>query len=270
GRSRNIGRTTSVGESLVQFFAPTLQSQQRGVLVAQPWSEEFNGPANSRPDPTRWTYDLGANGWGNNELEDYTNSAENAHMDGQGPLVIHVVKQPNGHIPSARMKTQGLVNFQYGDLVIRAKIPTGQGYWAAGWMLGATFNGGNWPGAGEIDIMENRGREPSRNFGTVHGPGYSGGGGISGSYYLPNGQRLSDDFHDYGMHWAPGEVSFSVDGHVYHTVRKDEVSRWVFDQPFFLLLNVAVGGNFGGDPDSTTRFPQDLLVDSIRYTPLAG
>jgi len=231
------------------------------------WSDEFNGSANTPPDPSRWTYDLGNNnGWGNHELETYTNLLENAHMDGQGNLAIHVESGPADYT-SARLKTQGLFTVQYGRIEARIKLPSGQGIWPAFWMLGADITTIGWPQCGEIDIMENIGSQPSTNHGSMHGPGYSGGNAVTAAYTLPGGRRFADDFHTFAVQWTRRGVSFYVDGVSYETVGPASIPKtdpWVFDHPFFLLLNVAVGGNFAGRPDSTTQFPQDMLIDYVR------
>jgi beta-glucanase (GH16 family) len=238
---------------------------------AHAWSDEFDGPLNATPDSARWTYDIGAGGWGNQELQTYTSAAQNAHLDGQGHLVVHVESTPSG-FTSARLKTKGLFAAQFGSMEARIKLPFGQGIWPAFWMLGDSFNGANWPQCGEIDIMENIGREPGIVHGTVHGPGYSGGSGISAPFVLPSGQRFADDFHTFKIQWVPQSVSFYVDDVLYKTVTPASLpsgAQWVFDNPFFVILNVAVGGTFPGSPDSTTQFPQEMLVDYVRYQPLA-
>jgi uncharacterized protein (TIGR03437 family) len=231
------------------------------------WSDEFNGPANTSPDATKWTYDTGNNGgWGNNELENYTNLPENAHMDGNGDLVIHVEQGSAGYF-SARLKTQGLFAVQYGRVEARIKLPSGQGIWPAFWMLGADIPSVGWPQCGEIDIMENRGSEPGTNHGSVHGPGYSGGSAKTSTYLLNTGRSFSDDFHTFAVQWSPASIQFYVDGTSYETVTSASIpngAQWVFDSPFFILLNVAVGGNFAGAPNATTQFPQDMLVDYVR------
>jgi beta-glucanase (GH16 family) len=235
------------------------------------WSDEFDGAAGSLPDASKWTYDLGNGGWGNQELETYTNLAENVHLDGQGHLIIHVTSTPGGYT-SARIKTQGTLAVQYGRVEVRAKLPSGQGLWPAFWMLGTNITSVGWPQCGEIDIMENIGKEPSTTHGTVHGPGYSGGNGVSAKYTLPDGRRFSDDFHVFSIQWAPQVVTFSVDGNAYATVTPAALhgSQWVFDRQFFLLLNVAVGGTFPGNPDATTQFPQEMVVDYVRVSPAAS
>ena len=235
----------------------------------QTWAEEFDGPANTLPDPSKWTYDLGNNnGWGNRELETYTNSLQNVHLDGAGRLVIHVDRSGSTYT-SARIKTQGLISARYGRIEARIRLPFGQGIWPAFWMLGTNITTVGWPQCGEIDIMENIGREPSINHGSIHGPGYSGGNSISGLYTLPAGTRFSDDFHVFAVQWAPQTITFFVDGTAYRTVTPSSLppgGSWVFDNPFFVILNVAVGGNFPGSPDDTTQFPQEMLVDYVRVS----
>lgn len=230
------------------------------------WADEFNGPAGSPPDPTVWGFDTGNNGgWGNGELESYTSNSENVHLDGEGHLVIRVVAERERYT-SARLKTQGRRLAQFGQLEARIKLPTGIGIWPAFWMLGQSFTGSNWPAVGEIDIMEARGSEPGRVLAAVHGPQYSGASGISATYSLPS--HSGDDFHTFTLNWEPASLRFSVDGTVYHVVTPALLppgAPWVFDQPFFVLLNVAVGGNFVGPPDASTQFPQEMLVDYVRY-----
>ncbi len=231
------------------------------------WSDEFNGPANAAPDASKWTYDLGNGGWGNRELEVYTSSPENISQDGKGNLVIRAIKTDAGGFTSARIKTLGKFEFKYGKVEARIKIPRGQGMWPAFWMLGDNVAAVPWPACGEIDVMENIGKEPSIVHGTVHGPGYSGKAGITSQYVLPGGPALADDFHVYSVEWAPESIKFFLDAKEYATVTPPSLpkgARWVFDHPFFVLLNVAVGGAWPGNPDSTTVFPQTMLVDWVR------
>lgn len=231
------------------------------------WSDEFSGAKGQKPDPSKWTYDIGGNGWGNKELETYTSSAQNAFLDGDGHLIIRAIKGADGRITSARLKTEGLFSFTYGRAEARMKLPRGQGMWPAFWMLGADIAQVGWPACGEIDIMEGLGREPAIVHGTVHGPGYSGAHGISAQYTLPGAPALADDFHVYAADWTPDRIQFSIDGHVYATVTHASIppgSKWVYDHPFFLLLNLAVGGAWPGNPDASTIFPQDLIVDYVR------
>jgi uncharacterized protein (TIGR03437 family) len=228
------------------------------------WSDEFNGPAGSQPNPTYWTYDLGTDCCGNDELETYTNAAENAHMDGLGHLDIHVENPSPGVYTSARIKTEGLYGVDYGRIEARIKIPFGQGMWPAFWMLGSNITTINWPACGEIDIMENVGFTPSIAYGSLHGPNNYN---ATAQYQLPSGQ-LSDDFHTFAVEWSPLEIEFYVDGNLYETdLASDAGNGWVFNlssNPFFIILNVAVGGDWPGSPNSTTQFPQDMLVDYVR------
>jgi beta-glucanase (GH16 family) len=231
------------------------------------WSDEFTGPANSPPDPRKWTYDLGNNnGWGNGELQTYTSDPANVHLDGQGHLIIRAVAA-NDAFTSARLKTRGLMTARYGRVEARMRLPQGQGIWSAFWMLGDTFNGGNWPQCGEIDVVEHIGK--SLVYSTVHGPGYSGTTGVSASRPIDNATADAEGYHVFVLTWAPQSLTFSVDGVAYHHVTPASLppgAAWVFDQRFFLILNLAVGGRFPGMPDATTRFPQELRVDYVRYT----
>jgi beta-glucanase (GH16 family) len=232
------------------------------------WSDEFKGPPNSPPSPDKWTYDLGS-GWGNGELEVYTDSIRNAYQDGHGHLVIKALRSASGGYTSARLKTWKKFAVEYGRIEARIKIPYGQGLWPAFWMLGANIQdpGVGWPQCGEVDIMENIGREPGIIHGTIHGPGYSGAHGIGKPYELPAGERFALNFHLFSVDWEPAAIRFAVDRHVYHVVTPANLpagAHWVYDHPFFLLLNVAVGGNWPGVPDSTTKFPQKMLVDYVR------
>lgn len=235
------------------------------------WSDEFNGRAGAPPDPAKWTYDLGGGGWGNQELEVYTNSRNNSYQDGQGDLVIAAFDSGAGQYTSARLKTQGLFTTQYGRIEARIKIPYGQGIWPAFWMLGDNIGTAGWPQCGEMDIMENIGREPATVHGTVHGPGYSGSHGIGQPFTLAAG-AFSDDYHVYAIQWAAGRIDFFVDNNPYFSVTPASLtggSPWVFDHSFFLILNVAVGGTWPGNPGSTTVFPQKMLVDYVRvYQPV--
>ncbi|WOF22950.1 glycoside hydrolase family 16 protein [Microbacterium betulae] len=230
------------------------------------WSQEFDGPAGSAPDPAVWNHDLGAHGWGNNELQDYVDSRANSAMDGNGNLVITARQEADGGYTSARLTTKDKVDIQYGRIEASIKIPRGQGIWPAFWMLGGQFSEVGWPASGEIDVMENVGKEPHLVHGTVHGPGYSGADGISGTYPHPQGWSFADTWHTFAIDWKPGEITWYVDGQQYHRVDRASVGgdEWVFDQPFFLLLNVAVGGDWPGSPDGSTQFPQQMQVDYIR------
>jgi len=241
------------------------------------WSDEFSGPDGSSPDSSKWTFDtgVGGSGWGNNELESYTNRTQNAQLKG-GNLVITALKEtyadPSDNVTrnytSARMKTQGLFIQTYGRFEARIKIPAGQGMWPAFWMLGRDISSIGWPKCGEIDIMENIGKEPSMVHGSLHGPSTSGRtSDLSAPFSLPAGQNFADDFHLYAVEWEPGTIRFYVDSNLYATFTQSQWpagGTWVFDHPFFLILNLAVGGDWPGSPDATTVFPQQMLVDYVR------
>jgi beta-glucanase (GH16 family) len=247
--------------------------ETRALLSTLVWSDEFDGPVNSPPDPARWTRDLGGGGWGNHELEVYTNSVNNASivadpdaMDGKA-LAIRAIKESNGTYTSARLKTQDTMSWSYGRFEARARLPYGQGMWPAFWMLGTDIRSAGWPGCGEIDIMENIGREPGTVHGTMHGPGYSGGNGIGAAYTLPDGQQFSDAYHVFAVEWTPNTINWYVDDQLYETRTPADLPpgrSWVFDRSFFVLLNLAVGGDWPGNPDGTTVFPQTYLVDYVR------
>jgi beta-glucanase (GH16 family) len=236
------------------------------------WHDEFDGPAGSPPSAANWVFELGGNGFGNNELEYYTDRPENAALDGQGMLVITARKESymNHDYTSARLKTQGKFEHRYGRFEARLRIPKGQGMWPAFWMLGNDIGAG-WPGCGEIDIMENVGKEPAQIHGTLHGPGYSGGSGLGASSKLMNGAPVGDDFHVFAVEWEAAAVRFYMDDQLYQTRTPSDVpagKKWVYDHPFFILLNLAVGGQWPGNPDATTQFPQTLTVDYVRvYDP---
>jgi len=191
-----------------------------------------------------------------------------------GNLVIQARQEtytgPDGvtrNYTSARLKTEGLFAQAYGRFEARIKVPQGQGLWPAFWMLGANIEQVGWPACGEIDIMENIGREPATIYGSAHGPGYTGGTGVGTQFTLPSGQRFADDFHIFAVEWEPNILRFYVDTALYQTLTPASLpagSTWVFDHPFFLLLNVAVGGGWPGNPDATTVFPQTMLVDYVR------
>ena len=237
------------------------------------WSDEFDGPNGSPVDPSKWSFDIGGNGWGNNELETYTSRTANAALE-NGTLVITTLKEtftgPDGitrNYTSARLLTKTKFTQKYGRFEARLKLPYGQGLWPAFWMLGDNIDTAHWPNCGEIDVMENIGKEPSIVHGTFHGPGYSGGGGITATYALPNGQKFSDAFHTFAVEWEPNVMRFYVDGLLYKTRTPADLpagTAWVFDHPFFIILNVAVGGGFPGNPDASTVFPQRMAVDYVR------
>jgi beta-glucanase (GH16 family) len=220
-------------------------------------------------------YDTGGKGWGNNELECYTNLTQNAQLQG-GNLVITAMHQPayacsggtTNDYTSARLKTQGLFSQAYGRFEASIKIPAGQGMWPAFWMLGTDITTNGWPKCGEIDIMENIGKEPGTVHGSLHGPSSLGPtSDATMTFSLPAGQNFADGFHLYAVEWEPATVRFYVDSNLYATFTQTQWpagGTWVFDHPFFILFNVAVGGNWPGPPDGTTVFPQQMLVDYVR------
>jgi beta-glucanase (GH16 family) len=236
------------------------------------WSDEFNSPNGSAPDPAKWTQETGGEGWGNHELEYYTTRPQNSTVR-DGNLAITAAKEtftgPDGvsrEYTSARLKTAGHFAQAYGRFEARIKIPHGKGVWPAFWMLGDNLDSVGWPSSGEIDIMENIGSEADKNNGSMHGPGYSGGDALTAVYTLPSGE-FADDFHLFAIEWEPTSVRFYVDDKLYETRGPKDLpqgTKWVFDHPFFILLNVAVGGDFPGNPDATTTFPQTMLVDYVR------
>jgi beta-glucanase (GH16 family) len=216
--------------------------------------------------------ETGGGGWGNNELETYTNRTQNGQVQ-DGNLVITANKETytgtDGiarQYTSARIKTQGLFDQKNGRFEARIKIPQGQGIWPAFWMLGNNIGTVGWPNCGEIDIMENIGKEPDKVHGSMHGPGYAGGNSLTGTYAVPSG-KFGDDFHIFAIEWETSVVRFYVDGKLYETRTPADIppgTSWVYDHPFFILLNVAVGGDWPGSPDNSTVFPQTMVVDYVR------
>ncbi|WP_371501741.1 family 16 glycosylhydrolase [Kitasatospora sp. NBC_00374] len=250
-------------------------SRAGAAVVAQVWSDEFDGASGSAPDAAKWTVESGGSGNGNHELQYYTPGTANASLDGQGHLVITARKNTDSGLgcwygtcqyTSARLNTAKSFTQAYGHFESRIKIPRGQGVWPAFWMLGGDLGQVGWPNSGEIDVMENIGREPGTVHGTVHGPGYSGAGGLGAGYTLPGGRAFADDFHVFAVDWSPTAITWSVDGTAYQTRTPADVgaNKWVFDHPFFVILNLAVGGDWPGSPDGATAFPQAMTVDYVR------
>ena len=244
------------------------------------WSDEFDGPAGAPPDSSKWNYDLGGGGWGNQEIEIYTNSPANAFLDGQGRLIIRAIRDADGRYTSARLQTgaprasthtaDGA--WLYGRIEVRAKLPSAKGVWPAFWTLGENFASAGWPSCGEIDIMENFGTfrgNRTLNNATLHGPGYSGAKGLTQTQPLPDKHTVDDGFHVYGIEWSPDSIEWNVDGDLYHKLTPASLpasAKWVFNAPQFLLLNLAIGGprTFLGTPDAETPFPQEMAVDWVR------
>ena len=247
-------------------------------LTATPaWQDEFNQPVNGAPDSSHWSYDLGAGGWGNAELENYTDGRGNSFIaddpdatDGK-VLVIRAVKTAQGGYTSARIKSVGKFSTQYGLVEARMKLPHGKGLWPAFWMLGENIGTVGWPECGEIDIMEVLGHQTGILYGTLHGPGSSGAYSRGSSITLPGGASLSDAYHVYAIAWTPDRVDWFLDGAKYFSISRSDLAageRWVLNNSsFHLLLNFAVGGNWPGNPDGTTAFPAEFRIDYIRYYP---
>jgi beta-glucanase (GH16 family) len=226
------------------------------------WHDEFDG---DELDLENWTFDRGGSGWGNQELQAYTDRPENVRVE-DGMLVIEAREEPElvgaRNHSSARIKTQGLHSWQYGRIEARMKLPHGQGIWPAFWMLGDNMKG--WPASGEIDILEFIGREPDQIHATVHAPGYSGGAGVTTSFTVP-AETLKNDFHVYAIEWQENEIRWFFDDQEYFKLTPADVpDAWIFDHPFFIIMNLAVGGRWPGYPDETTVFPQFLYVDYVR------
>ncbi|RVW06056.1 glycoside hydrolase family 16 protein [Rhodococcus spongiicola] len=239
------------------------------------FEDNFEGPAGAPVDTSKWKYDPGLGE--NNELQEYTAGTDNISLDGNGHLQITAkmkdgtdLSDPQvGDFTSGRINTSDSFNPTYGHFEARIKLPIGQGIWPAFWMLGSDFPEVGWPQSGEIDAMEYKGSEPDTVHGTIHGPGYAGDQGPTTSFTLPDGQNLSDDFHIYAVDWSPNLITWTLDGQQYASRTPLDIgvgNQWVFDHPFFMILNVAVGGNFSGNPDPTTSFPQTMLVDYVRVT----
>jgi beta-glucanase (GH16 family) len=240
------------------------------------WSDEFNGPAGTKPDPAKWRYKTGGDGFGNGELQFYTDSAQNASTDGVGNLVIAALKETNSGLScwngpckytSARIRTDGKFSQAYGRFEARVQVPTGRGVWPAFWTIGDDPTDVGWPERGEIDIMEILGNDPSKLYGSLHGPGYSGGQAVNKTYTLPAGQSFADGFHTFAIEWEPNEVRWYVDDQLYETRTPADLppgTKWVYDHPFSMILNLAVGGNFPGNPSAETKFPSQMKVDYVR------
>ena len=227
--------------------------------------------ADGSPNSAMWGYDIGvgsnADGWGNNELQYYTDRSENVKVE-NGALVITAKKESfNGaSYTSARLLTKGLFEQTYGRYEARIQLPYGQGVWPAFWLLGNNCDQEEfiWPRCGEIDIMEYRGQEPTKISGSVHGLGYAGSEAITKSYSLQN-DRFDTDFHIFGIEWAPEYINFYVDDVLYNQITPADVTgEWVFDKPFYIIMNLAIGGNFVGAPNNETIFPQSMIIDYVR------
>jgi beta-glucanase (GH16 family) len=263
--------------------APGLASSNRWSLL---WSDEFDGPAGTRVDSAKWRYETGDGckqgicGWGNREKQYYTDAGENVALDGHGHLMIVARPAPVGltcyygpcRYTSGRITTRGKVSAPPGRVEARIKLPVGQGLWSAFWMLGFDHPATPWPASGEIDIMEHRGSEPARTSSAIHGPGYSGRTPFTRASRVARG-RVSDSFRTFAVEWDSLGVRFFAGHRVHYSITRREVERYgrsVLHQPFFVILNLAVGGTFDGDPRSDAIFPATMLVDYVRvYAPAA-
>ena len=228
-------------------------------------SDEFD--VDGAPNPSLWSYNIGTgdNGWGNNELQYYTDRPQNIKVE-NGMLKITAIKESfmGSSYTSARILTKGKFEQKFGRIETRVKLPYGKGLWPAFWMLGSNSDTVTWPLCGEIDIMEYLGSNPTTVFGTVHGPEYAGGQSISKNYTLPN-SRFDTDFHIIGIEWDENYINFYVDNVLYNQIKPNDVpGEWVFNKSFYMILNIAVGGNLPGSPNSETSFPQTMYVDYVR------
>jgi len=257
------------------LFGVSRNDQAEAAIGGITWQDEFNAGAGTPLDQSKWKFDTGGSGWGNNELEYYTSSTSNVVHDGQGHLAITARRENPANYQchygfcqytSGRILTADKFTQRYGRFEASIKIPKGQGIWPAFWMLGNDIGTNPWPASGEIDIMENVGKEPNTVHGTVHGPGYSGAEGIGGGRTI--GAPLGDAFHTYAVEWSPNLIVWFLDGSEYFRITPASLGgdRWVFDHPFFMIMNVAVGGYWPGNPDASTVFPQTMLVDYVRVS----
>ncbi len=262
--------------------APLTRSANRGSYPSRKaapvrytklvWSDEFNGPPGTSPSASKWIHDVGAWGYTNHELEAYTNSPANGSYDGHGDLAIVARRQTTGaagwtrHYTSARLETQGLFSATHGLIEARMKLPAGAGLWPAFWMLGNDVTSVGWPGCGEVDILEALGQHPSVAHGFINGPS---GGATHYTVGHTNVSRrsLASGFHTYAIKWSKNSITWLLDGVPYGTVTPKDLpsgARWVYNRPFHLVLNLAVGGSWGGPPTSSTHFPATLLVNWVR------
>jgi len=230
------------------------------------WVDEFEGPAGALPDSSRWRFDVGED-WGNAQLEYDTARPENVCLNGEGYLLITARQEEYAgrHYTSGRINTWKRFEQTHGRFEARIKLPVGQGIWPAFWLLASNFDSLGWPECGEIDIMEYRGQEPRILHGSLHGPGYSGASAVTGHHAFQS--DLHEQFHVFGVEWQPGSITWTLDGKPYQRIEPADLPEgapWVFDHPFFIILDVAVGGNFVGPPDATTQFPQTMQVDWVK------
>ncbi|MDP4224498.1 MAG: family 16 glycosylhydrolase [Bacteroidota bacterium] len=268
----SINIIQNAGQTEDSFFKVVFSNPVNGILKAKgiavkienvdytklTWSDEFSeGPLNT----STWNYELGANGWGNNELENYTNAIENVHID-SGYLHITALNPSGSSYTSGRITTKGKKEFTHCRVDIRAKMPEGKGIWPALWMLGANFSSVGWPGCGEIDVLELLGDSPSVAHGSIHW--YANSHVSRTGEYTMYGGKFSQGFHIFSLVWTPNSLIWLVDNQQFLYFSKSEISGFPLDLPQFFIFNVAVGGNWPGNPDQTTVFPQNMIVDYIR------
>src|SRR5689334_5840297 len=265
-------RSLASAAVLTTLFATgmVVASARGAAQAAVVWNEDFSGAAGQGVDGSKWNFDTGGGGFGNQELEYYNSGTSNVYQDGQGRLVIEARRESGGHScwygtcqwTSGRIQTAGKFTQLYGHIEARIQVPKGAGLWPAFWMLG----GGNWPTDGEIDIMENVGRDPNTVYGTIHGPGYSGGNGVGGTRNI--GQPLGDAFHAFAVDWSPNLIVWTIDGSEYFRATPANIrgNQWVYSHPFFIILNLAVGGGFPGNPDGSTPSVNRMLVDYVHVS----
>jgi beta-glucanase (GH16 family) len=264
--NKNIKKSILLASTwLVLLGCSTDEKQTVTTMKQLVWQDEFN--VDGAPDTALWSYDIGTgnNGWGNNELQYYTSRPENIVVE-NGMLKITAKRElyMGAGYTSAKIVTKGIFEKKYGRFEARIKLPWGKGLWPAFWMLGSNIDEVSWPACGEIDIMEYLGNRPTSVFGTVHGPGYSGGASISKTYSLTN-NRFDNDFHVFGIEWGENYINYYVDDVLYNQITPNDVpGEWVFNNSFYMILNMAVGGNLPGSPNQDTVFPQEMLVDYIR------
>lgn len=271
-----------VGAILCSLNCDTDETQEVARLTNLVMADEFD--IDGAPDPSLWTYEIGDGtaqglpaGWGNNELQYYTDRPENVRVE-NGVLIMTANEESfaGSNYTSARITTQGLFEQQYGRFEARIRLPYGKGIWPAFWLLGNDCDQNPWPQCGEIDIMEYLGNQPTVVFGSVHGPGYNAGDSVSKEYQLAN-DRFDNDFHIFGIEWGPDYINYYVDGDLYQQITPELVDeeavkdgdpanagQWVFNRPFYIILNIAVGGNLPGAPNAQTVFPQSMYVDYVR------
>jgi len=271
---RLTGRFASVCVLLLASTLPSSGGCTDRTSDSQPvnwqlvWQDEFEGPAGQSPDATRWRFDIGTD-WGNAQLEYDTDRPENVSLDGNGHLAMTAREESylgQGYT-SGRINTYNFFAQTQGRFEARIRLPIGQGIWPAFWLLGADFETVGWPMCGEIDIMEYRGQEPNVLHGSLHGPGFYGGSALTGRYDLEGDDGFDADYHVFAVEWYADRITWLIDDTRYLTITPGDLppnARWVFDHPFFVVLNVAVGGHFVGPPDANTTFPQTMLVDWVR------